>query len=805
MTHDSSSSSAPERSRFVNFYTRSHHPGTPDSGSGSIDSLVTRSRKLGSPLVITNPGSLAGTRDIHTKAMRAGVKPIIGCEVFVATDLADGADRGRSIVLIAVNGAGYQSLCKITSQAWIEHFSGRPRVDRALLAQHTEGLVCLTGPQDGYVAGQRADTPSEDEAEIEHMLNIALVGMPLAQLIDIYGHDNVYMQIDMGASDTTNELMVQVLLERATCAGIKAIPTALALYANAADAPLHACAAKARRKDAQNPRPPFSLYRHTQHLLSADEMLSRLIRAKAASPHALLAATYELADRIEPIEFELQLGPEYPFPRRFKTAQAYALHLAEEGLKHRVSVHGLTPDDEHRLRKRAHEEIEKLGAQIHRILWYWNICHLTDRAGILRGPGRGSAAGSALLYLLRVTHINPLDHDLIFERLWNPSSAGAPIIDIDFEHERQGDVVEIIRARMDEVTDSDRAVAFVGRANNFTTKSARKAAEQVLGIKIEQYAVEDNYEELDESDPEFFDKYKTTAPKSNRFVAKKELQEDGIAIADYLRNTASAPPSGPNASKELVISDIPLDEQFPLQTSRSAHGIATITGWTQSEVQAAGAFTFHVLGLRALTDIARMCKAAGIEDPYAIPVDDEATYAWLSGGGDVHVFGMKEMTSALQMIRPTSIYDLEFLMATHRPGPMSNIPAYANRKNQRETVVWEDDRLKESLGMTYGIAAYQEQLMHIAHDLGDFTMQEADDLRKVLGKKLMDRMPAHKAKFVQAASAKVGREVAELIWERDFVPSADYSFNRAHAAAYARLAYISAYLHVHYGALVAAS
>jgi DNA polymerase III alpha subunit len=480
------------------------------------------------------------------------------------------------------------------------------------------------------------------------------------------------------------------------------------------------------------------------------------------------------------------------------SSRKYLRHLCEQGMAWRYG------DDW----REMPEHVERLEFEFNTVdwmgfidyfLWTWDIYEEARKRRIAAGPGRGSGAGSEMLYVLNVTQLCPIEYDLLFERFLNPDRISMPDVDMDFSIHRRGELIEYIRDKCNrsaaillakrlgksvEEVSCTTAVAQIITYGVIRAKAAIKDAARVLGYeaklanRITKMIISKNPKvSLDEAIEE--------SPDLRGAIARDAEVREIIELARWLE--------GFNRNESIhaagvVIYDGPLERIIPLQ--QKGAGAELTTAYEMSYVEMVGALKMDFLGLRNLDVIEdaveKIRHTEGIElEPYDIPVTDPKTYELLSHGDTAGVFQVESsgMQSSLRMVKPTQIEDINALVALYRPGPMRNIPTYAARKHGQEDVVWEDERLKESLGETYGIAVYQEQLMQMTKTLANFTPGEADNMRKAVGKKLLDKMQAMEQQFVDGCKANgLSESLARKIWERDFLPAADYSFNKCLAA-----------------------
>ncbi len=749
-------------------------------GAIRISDLLNKVKSQGMEAVaITDHGVMYGVVDFYAQAKKAGIKPIIGCEVYVAPGsrfektVVRGAESAYHLVLLAENQEGYRNLVQLVSKAFLEGFYYKPRIDKVLLQEHHQGLIglsaCLAGEIPSLiVAGER------EKAE-----KIAL------EYAEILGKDNFFLEIQENKIPE-QKIVNQALLEIGNKYGIQLVATNDCHYLEAEDASVHdvllAIQTATTLDDPKRLRFPTNEF----YLKSPEEME----RDFSYCPQAL-ENTSLIAERCQ---VNLELGkvnlPDFPVPPGFD-APGYLRSLCLEGL---VKRYGDPPPE--RARKQLEYElkvIEEMGYSTY-FLIVWDFVNFARRKGIMVGPGRGSAAGSIVSYALGITSIDPLQYGLLFERFLNPERVSMPDIDIDFCFERRGEVIEYVAEKYGKTN--------VAQIITFGRMMARQAVRDVGRALGWSYGEVDKIAKLIPGGPGVTLKKALESNSQLRDLAKqnKELQrllEIASRIEGMCRH-ASVHAAG------VVISNQPLTNYVPLQKMSEGE---VVTQLEMDALQELGLLKMDFLGLRTLTVIEKalqIIKNTHHEeiDLDKIPLNDEETFSLLSRGETTGVFqlesgGMKEL---LKRLNPSNIEDLTAILALYRPGPLGSgmIEDFINRKHGKVKIEYPHPALEPILRETYGVIVYQEQVMRIAAELAGFTLGEADILRRAMGKKQPEVMKEQRTKFVEGALKRgCSKEKAEEIF--DLIEYfAGYGFNKSHSAAYALISYQTAYLKAHY-------
>jgi DNA polymerase-3 subunit alpha len=747
-------------------------------GACQLDRLMAKAKEFRIPaLAMTDHGNLFGAVDFYALANREGIKPIIGCEVYIAPGSRfertpqDGQYEGANhLTLLVRDMTGYKNLIKLVTAGYIEGFYYKPRIDRELFAQHAKGLLALSGCLNSEFCHALL---AQDEAKAAETAR---------WYMEVLGRENVYLEIqDHGLADqrTVNQGVVRV----AKRLGLPMVATNDVHYLNAGDAKPHEVLLCIQTGKTMKDPDHWRFSSQQFYFKSPAEMHTLF----AELPEAL-KNTIAVAERCNlELKFGQILLPKYTVPEGH-SLDSYLRTLAEEGLRQRIQ--NPVPEVIQRL-SRELTVIEKMGFAGY-FLVVWDFISFAKSRDIPVGPGRGSAAGSLVAYCLGITNIDPLRYGLLFERFLNPERISMPDMDIDFCYERRGEVIEYVTRKYGEENVSQiitfgtlgakAVIRDVARAMGMTYADGDKIAKMVpntLNITLEE-ALRDS------------------APLREAAEKRPEVAElmEAAKVLEGLTRHASTHAAG------VVISNEPLIEHLPLY--KGAKGEIT-TQYAMGAIEKIGLLKMDFLGLRTLTVIANTVKliqaSRGVRlDMDRIPLDDAPTYHLL---GEAKTFGVFQLESTgmrdlLRQLRPNRIEDIIALVALYRPGPMQLIPDFIERKHGRTKVVYDHPLMEEILRDTYGIMVYQEQVMRIASDLAGFSMGEADILRRAMGKKNPELMAEQRKKFLDGAAAHgVPERKAERIF--GFMEQfAGYGFNKSHSAAYALIAYQTAYLKANY-------
>ncbi|HEX3830866.1 MAG TPA: DNA polymerase III subunit alpha [Solirubrobacteraceae bacterium] len=758
-------------------------------GACKVDALAARAAEFEQPaLGLTDHGVMNGSVELFTACRKHGVKPIIGCEVYTVDDharRAPGKLERFHLTLLASTPTGYRNLVKLSSAGFLEGYQrGKPSVDMAQLAAHGEGLIALTGCLASRFCRHLADDRPADARAHAH------------ELMDAVGADNVYFEVQkngIAVQDKCNEQIVRIAREM----GRPLVGTGDVHYLRREDYHHHAALLCVQTKSMLS-APKMSFGTNEFYLRSSQEMADTF----AEWPEAL-ASTLEIAERCN-VEIELgrQLIPRYPTPEGTPEAD-YLRDLVDRGLRERYG--DPVPAA---ARERAEYElgvIDRMGFSAY-FLIVWDFVKYAKDAGIAVGPGRGSAAGSIVAYCLAITDVDPLRYDLLFERFLNPERVSMPDIDMDFSVRGRERVIRYVTDKY-----GKEAVAQIVTFGKMFPRAATRDAARVLG---HDYGAGDRLAKL------IPDPIMGRSPSFAECLApgqplRAEVDRDGTAkqIIDVAQGLEGIVRNSSIHAAAVVISDRPLTDILPLQIADAGvdedgeRVFRTVTQFSMKPVEQLGLLKMDFLGLRNLDviedalDIVQR-STGDRPDMSTLPLDHTPTYEMLAAGDAIGVFQFESegMREALKKVRPTEFDDLVALGALYRPGAMDQIPAYARGKRDAESIVYPDERLRPILESTKGVIIYQEQAMQIAKDLAGFSGAKADDLRKAIGKKNREAMARLKPEFFAGCRASgTSDAVTELLWTTN-EKSADYSFNKSHAACYALISYRTAWLKASYPA-----
>jgi DNA polymerase-3 subunit alpha len=766
-----------ERGDFVHLHVHSEYSLL--DGAAHLRRLVERAARLGFPaLALTDHGNLFGAMDFYQLGREAGIKPILGVELYIAPgrrfDKAplDGQYEGANHLTVLVrNETGYRNLIKLVSKGYLEGFYYKPRVDRALLAEHADGLLVLSGCLNSEVSRLLLAGDERKAREVA------------GWYAEVFGRDHYFMEVQAhGLADQIR--VTEGTLRIAGALGIGVCGTNDSHYLEAGDARAHEvllCLQTGAKLSDPN-RWRFSTEEF--YLKSAEEMRKVFGEMPEAYTNTLAVA--------ERCDLQLVFGqfhlPRYEVPPGH-TADSYLQELAEAGLRLRYPAP--TPDVTERLayELRVIKEMQFSGY----FLVVWDFIKYAKDRGIAVGPGRGSAAASLVAYSLGITTVDPLRYGLVFERFLNPGRKSMPDMDIDFADDRRDEVIEYVIRKYGRDN-----VAQIITFNVLKAKAVIRDVGRVLGMpfgdvdRIAKFVPETLNITLDDAlrqSPALAEAVKTRAEVGELWQVAKRLE----GLSRHAGKHAAG----------VVISDEPLIEHVPLY--RDPKSDEVITQYPMGPIERLGLLKMDFLGLRTLTVIANTVtlirESRGIEvDPEHVPLDDARTYQLLSEARTFGVFQLEStgMREALRQLRPERLEDVIAMVALYRPGPMQMIPDFIARRHGRVKASYDHPLMEKHLQETYGIMVYQEQVLKIAADLAGFSMSEADDLRKSMGKKKPEIMAEYRAKFLAGAAArrvkdKVAQRVFELIEK-----FAGYGFNKSHASAYGLIAYQTAYLKANY-------
>ncbi len=760
-------------------------------GACKVDALAERAAAFGQPaLGLTDHGVMNGAVELYKAARKHGIKPIVGCEIYLVDDHAAAATNARvernHLTLLAESDAGYRNLVKLSSAGYLDGLNrGKPTVDMGQIAQHGEGIIALTGCLASRFCSRLVDGREADaRAHADDLLNA-------------FGPDNVFFEVQKNGiadQEKANAGIVRIAREL----GRPLVGTGDVHYLRREDHDHHTALLCVQTKSTiQQPKMTFET--NEFYLRSTEEMQS----AFAEWPDAL-ESTVEIAERCDcTIELGKQLIPSYPTPEG-QDERSYLRAQVEAGLRARYG----DPPPAAAIERMEMElgVIDRMGFNAY-FLIVWDFVKFAKDNGIAVGPGRGSAAGSIVAYCLQITDVDPLRYDLLFERFLNPERVSMPDIDIDFSVRGRERVMRYVTDKY-----GRDSVAQIVTFGKMFPRAATRDAARVLG---HDYGAGDRLAKLIPDPimgrpPSFDDCLQDGQPLKQAYDSDPTARQ----ILDVARGLEGIVRNSSIHAAAVVIADRPLTDIVPLQLADAGttdgegnRVYRTVTQFSMKPIEDIGLLKMDFLGLRNLDVIEDALdiieRSTGSRpDMTRLPLDDPKTYEMLARGDSVGVFQFESegMQEALRKVRPTEFDDLVALVSLYRPGAMDQIPTYARGKRDPESVQIPDPRLEPIIGPTYGVILYQEQAMQISKQLAGFSGARADDLRKAIGKKNRAAMAELKPEFVAGCRASgTDERLIEVLWATN-EKSADYSFNKSHAACYALIAYRTAWLKANYPA-----
>lgn len=754
-------------------------------GSNKISEYVSRVKELGmNSAAITDHGSMYGVIDFYKEAKAQGIKPILGCEVYVAPhsrhdrEYIEGEDRYYHLVLLAENNEGYQNLVKIVSRGYTEGFYYRPRVDKELLRTYSQGIIALSACLAGEIPRAIVKGQYEEACRIAE------------EYREIFGDGNFFLELqDHGIPE--QKQVNQALLRMSKELNIPLVATNDIHYTYKEDVKPHdilLCLQTGKRlSDEDRMR-----YEGGQYYVKSPEEMASLF---PYAPQAL-ENTQKIAERCRvEIEFGVTKLPKYDVPEGY-TSWEYLNLLCQEGFKERY------PADEGGLKEQLLYElsiIQKMG-YVDYFLIVWDFIKYARDHGIAVGPGRGSAAGSLVSYTLGITNIDPAKYQLLFERFLNPERISMPDIDIDFCYERRQEVIDYVVRKYG----TDRVVQIV----TFGTLAARNVLRDVGRVMDLPYAFVDSIAKM--VPKELNITLERALNVNPEFKALYESNEQVKELVDMSKRLEGLPRHTSMHAAGVVISQKAVDEYVPL--SRAQDGAIT-TQFTMTTLEELGLLKMDFLGLRTLTVIQNAVKLVekgkGIQiDIDHIDYDDKAVLNSLGTGRTDGVFQLESsgMKNFIKELKPQSLEDIIAGISLYRPGPMDFIPQYIRGKNHPETITYDCPELEPILESTYGCIVYQEQVMQIVQKLAGYTLGRSDLVRRAMSKKKASVMQKERQNFVYGNEEEqvpgciargIPEKVANKIYD-EMIDFAKYAFNKSHAAAYAVVAYQTAWLKYYY-------
>ena len=753
-------------------------------GSNKIKEYVSRVKELGmNSAAITDHGVMYGVIDFYREARKQGIKPILGCEVYVAPnsrfdrETAGGESRYHHLVLLAENNTGYANLMKIVSRGFTEGYYYKPRVDKDLLRQYHEGIIalsaCLAGEVQRYLS--RGLTEEAKKVALEYQ--------------DIFGKGNFFLEMqDHGIPEQQLVNQRQIQLSQET--GIELVVTNDIHYTYAEDAKPHdilLCIQTGKKLDDEN----RMRYEGGQYYVkSPQEMEALFPYAKQA-----LENTQKIADRCEvEIEFGVTKLPKYDVPDGM-TSWEYLNKLCWEGLE----KHYGAPSRE--LKERLRYELDTIRnmGYVDYFLIVWDFIKYAKDHGIAVGPGRGSAAGSIVSYCLEITNIDPIRYQLLFERFLNPERVTMPDIDVDFCFERRQEVIDYVVRKYGK----DRVVQIV----TFGTLAARGVIRDVGRVMDLPYAFVDSIAKMI---PQELNITIDKALQMNPELRKTYENDPQVKLLiDMCKRLEGLPRHSSMHAAGVVIGQREIDDFVPL--SRASDGSIT-TQFTMTTLEELGLLKMDFLGLRTLTVIQNAVQLAKSKNPELdmdqIDYNDKLVLSYIGTGKTDGIFQLESggMKGFMKELKPNSLEDIIAGISLYRPGPMDFIPQYIRGKNDAGSITYDCPQLEPILAPTYGCIVYQEQVMQIVRDLAGYTLGRSDLLRRAMSKKKGDVMQKERQIFVYGDEENgvpgcikngIDEKTANKIYD-EMIDFAKYAFNKSHAAAYAVVSYQTAYLKYYY-------
>ena len=767
-------------------------------GSSKIKEITKRAKELGmDSLAITDHGVMYGVIDFYRAALANDIKPIIGCEVYVAPgsrfdkEANAGEDRYYHLILLAENNTGYENLCRIVSKGFVEGFYYKPRVDYEVLKEFSEGIICLSaclaGEVQRYLA--RGEYEEAKAAAIRHM--------------DIYGKDNYFLELqDHGIPEqrTVNQSLMRLSEEL----GLDLVCTNDVHYTYEEDTEAHdilLCIQTGKKKSDED----RMRYEEGKFYLKSEEEMAALF---PYAPQAL-ENTHKIAERCNvTFEFGVTKLPNFEVPEGY-TPWTYLKELCENGLHNRYPVFQGKADEHCKLTKEELQErldyelntIKNMG-YIEYFLIVWDFIHYAKSNGIAVGPGRGSAAGSLVSYCLEITDIEPMRYNLLFERFLNPERVSMPDIDVDFCIERRQEVIDYVGRKYGK--------DHVAQIVTFGTLKAKGVIRDVGRVLDMPYAQCDSIAKMIPNDLHMT--LELALKQNKELKALYDSDSEVKYLIDMSMRLEGLPRHASMHAAGVVICGKPVDEYVPL--SRAADGSIT-TQYIMTTLEELGLLKMDFLGLRNLTVIQNtqryIKKNRGIDlDLNKIDYADKKVLDYIGTGNTEGIFQLESggMKNFMKELKPQSLEDIIAGISLYRPGPMDFIPKYIEGKNNLDSVTYDCPQLEPILEPTYGCIVYQEQVMQIVRDLAGYTLGRSDLLRRAMSKKKADVMAKERQKFVYGDEAEgvkgcinngISEEIANRIYD-EMTDFAKYAFNKSHAAAYAVVAYQTAYLKYYYTA-----
>ena len=768
---------------FTHLHVHSHYSLL--DGFPTIDELLSHVKKLGmKSIALTDHGVMYGLVEFYEKAIRQNIKPILGCEVYVALDrrqskVANIDDTRYHLVLLVKNQQGYNNLVQLVSKAYLEGFYYRPRVDEELLAQHSSGLIalsaCLTGKIPQLILNNK----------ITQAKNAAL------KYQKIFGKENFYLELQHHPNIPEQEIINKRLIQISQELDISLVATNDSHYLKKQDNEVQDVLLAINTGSKIDDEERLTIKIDDFSLKSTEEMIKSFAEIPIAITNTqkiVKQCNFKLPINVDPIL------PKYDVPNN-KTADEYLRELCYQNLEKKYYEQDISKQT---ILERIEYELKviKNNNFAEYFLITADFVTWAKQNKIIVGPSRGSVAGSIVAYLMGITYINPLKYNLLFERFLNPERISPPDFDIDFADNRRNEVIDYLGSRYGKDN--------IAQIITFGTMKARVSIRDVGRVLGLSYSYCDTIAKMiptNYSLDETLKKVKEVKALYEQDLEARNLINLAKKIEGRIRH-ASIHACG------VVVSKDPLNTIVPLQfmsSTASLNGQTIITQYEMKSIEKIGLLKFDLLGLKNLTIIDETLKKIkqlhnidiNIEK---LPENDKKTFNLFQQANTKSVFQFESdgMRQWLKKIKPSKLEDIIALIALYRPGPMEHLPTYIKNKNNPSKIIYIHSKLKPILKKTYGVCIYQEQVMQIAQEIAGFTLAEADILRKAVGKKNKKLLLSQKEKFIKGAiKNKISLKIAEKLWKW-ILPFARYGFNKSHAVGYAIIAYQTAFLKTHY-------
>lgn len=768
-----------KKNDFIHLHVHSHYSLL--DGLGKIPELLEKTKKLGmDSIALTDHGVMYGIIEFYKEAKKQGIKPIIGCEVYIAprklTDKNPSIDtKPYHLTLLSKNEEGYKNLLKLSTIAHLKGYYYKPRVDKEVLKKHSSDLIALSGCLQG---------------EVPRLIlsgKIETAKKTIGEYQKIFGEKNFYLELQDHGKDEDQEVANKKMKELSKELGVPLVATNDVHYVNSEDTRAHdilLCIQTGTTVDEKN-RMKYEGDFSLRDPKDMEKIFSDVPEA--------IENTNRIAKQCDvEIKFDQDLLPHFPLPKG-NTEDEYLEKLCRKGLKERFSK--ISPEIEKRLKYEL-DTIRKMGFSSY-FLIVADFVNFAKDQNILVGPGRGSATGCLVSYLLKVTDLNPLKYGLLFERFLNPDRISMPDIDMDFADDRRNEVIDYIVKKY-----GKEKVAGIITFGTMAARAAVRDTGRALGMP---YLAVDRVAKL--VPPPIQGKHIHLASSVEKDPSLKAVYKEEPDTQKLLDQASKLEGTVRHASQHacaVVISKELLTDYTALQPAQGGD-IDVITQYSMYPIEDIGLLKMDLLGLANLSIMGRAVEIIEAVhgdkvDIHNLPLDDKKTYELFGRAKTTGVFQLESagMKRYIKELRPNRFEDIIAMLALYRPGPMQFIPNYIRRKHGKEKISYKHPLMKNALIATYGVIVYQEQVMQISRDMASFTGGESDTLRKAMGKKIAKLMKQMKNKFVEGCvKNKVKRKVAEEVFSSLEEFSA-YGFNKSHAAGYAMIAYQTAYLKAHY-------